>query len=257
MSDVTAVVAPKRGRPKNTDLALPSLAAPMSEVGAMVMAAIQQGAGIEALKELVALRNAQEDRDAAKEFAVAMARFQQTCPPIAKEREGKVATASGTSFSYKYASLPSIAKTIAPHLAAVGLSYSWDTRTDGGNLTVTCTVRHINGHSVKSECTLPTESRAGMSAQQKVGSARTFGERLSLIQALGITTADPDLDGADPVSRECITEQQAGDLEALASEVGVPMARVLKAAKVAAVEDILAAQYGRFVQMLEAKRGAK
>lgn len=237
--------------------AAPVVSVPDETIGSLLRLAVEKNLDVEKFERLVALRERVEDRAAAQEFAVAMARFQRDCPPIIKEKTGNVATQGGVAFSYKYASLPRIAKTIAPHLAANGLSYSWDTRTDGANLTVVCTVRHVNGHSVKSECTLPTETRAGMSAQQKIGSARTFGERLSLIQALGITTADPDTDGADPQQFEHITDQQASDILALAEEVGVKIERVLKAAKAEKVAGILAAQYPRLIQMLEAKREAK
>jgi hypothetical protein len=234
------------------------LPAPVEEsVGSLVQFAIEHKADVATIERLVALREHVEDRAAAREFAEAMAAFQRDCPPILKEREGKVATAAGQGFSYKYASLPSIARTIGKHLAANGLSYSWNTKTNGGELTVTCTVRHINGHAVASECTIPTATRAGMSDQQKVGSARTFGERLSLIQALGITTADPDLDGAEPVDVARISQQQADDLAALASEVGVPMVNVLKYAKADHVTSVLASKYDRLVKMLEAKRQAK
>ena len=139
-----------------------------------------------------------------------------------KNKTGKVATDTGTKFEYMYAELPMIAKTIAPFLHKRGFSYSWNTpRMEAGNLTVECKLRHANGHSETSTCTLPVATRAGMSEQQKVASARKFGERLTLIQVLGITTADPDMDGAeigaaDPTP---ITELQAHDLEAKAEEL--------------------------------------
>ena len=229
-----------------------------TEVGGLIRHALDQKLPVEQLERLFALYERANDRVAAQEFNRAMAAFQAECPPIAKNASGNVATQGGAKFSYKYAQLPMIAQTIAPYLHKHGLSYSWASAQEPGKLTVTCTVRHENGHSHAASCTIPTETKAGMSDQQKVGSALTFGERLSLIQALGITTADPDMDGmedaADPTT---ITEDQAVAIEDLIEAVKADKGRFLTFMGVAKVADIRAADYQRAVNALEQKREKK
>lgn len=220
----------------------------------MVQLAVEKDLDIEKLERLIALRNQEADRQAAKDFGEALAAFQAECPPITKNKTGKVATDTGTKFEYMYAELPMIAKTIAPFLHKRGFSYSWNTpRMEAGNLTVECKLRHANGHSETSTCTLPVATRAGMSEQQKVASARKFGERLTLIQVLGITTADPDMDGAeigaaDPTP---ITELQAHDLEAKAEELKVVKSDFLKFLGVESFATIRASDHKKAINALK------
>jgi len=222
--------------------------------GLMQLALERGGDAVNQIERLVDLKIKLQDRAAAQEFAEALATFQAECPPITKNATGKVATDAGVKFEYKYAQLPMIAKTIAPFLKKCGLSYTWDTpRMEGGFLTVVCTVRHINGHTITSTCTLPTATRAGMSEQQKIGSARAFGERLTLIQALGITTADPDMDGADlgAVDPTPITELQAHDLEAKVEELKVNKADFLKFLGIESFAAIRASDHRKAINALK------
>ena len=79
------------------------------------------------------------------------------------DQEGEpanVATKGGGSYSYTYADLPEIQTTVDPYLAKNGFSYSWDSEADAkGLMKVTCTLRHVNGHSTTSSMSLPTEER--------------------------------------------------------------------------------------------------
>jgi len=109
---------------------------------------------------------------------------------------------------------------------------------------------------VTSTFTAPTESRAGMTEQQKFGAALSYGRRQSLVQVLGLTTCDVDTDGADPTKQEKITEQQALDLGALLEELGLPLKRLLKSAGVEKIADILAADYDVLVARVKATPAA-
>lgn len=229
--------------------------APELSVGALVEMLVKNNASVEIVERVVALKERMEDREAARQFNEALANFQADCPTILKDRTGKMVSGAGQGYEYQYADLATLTKTIRPHLKRNGLSYSWNTKAEGGNIEVVCTVRHIAGHKESSSCVLPTETRAGMSSQQKVGAARKYGERLSLIQALGITTADTDTDAAEEHQR--ITPQQADDLLALADEVGINKPKFLKWLKAGDFSEILASQYANAVRTLEDKRGAK
>jgi len=237
-----------------------ALTAPGTDVRSLMRLAIEKGQGAEAiqvLERLVALEERLQAKAAAAEFAAALAKFQSLCPPVAKNKTASIVSETkGTKFNYQYAELPVIAKHVAPHLKECGLSYSWDSVVDEkGQLTTFFTLRHIGGHHETNKCQLPVGTRAGMSDQQKVAAARTFGERLSLIEGLGITTADPDLDGAD--SEEDlprITREQADTLRSLGEEVQVDKEKFFAALGVTTFEGIRASQYHAAVQMLERRR---
>jgi hypothetical protein len=206
----------------------------------LIRYAIEQKIPVEALERLQAMHERASDRAAAAEFAQAVATFQASCPPIAKKSTAKLTTKSGVSFSYKYAELDEIARTVRPILQKVGLSYAWDSTWDGKLLTCDCTLRHINGHHEKASFACPIETAAGMSEQQKHAAALTYARRQSLIQILGLTTCDPDLDGGNPAT---ITDDQAVDLQALLEEKGLALPRFLKWAGVKKLTEIKASDF--------------
>ena len=215
----------------------------------------------EGLEKLVALFNQQEDRAAAREFSAAMAAFQAECPPIRKASTAEIVTTSGARYSYQYAELDMIANTIRPLLHKHGLSYTWDSSEAGGLLACTCTIRHANGHSVASKFTCSIDSAAKMSGAQKSGAALTYAKRQALIQALGLTTGEPDTDGAASRHAETgptITEDQAANLDAMLDELKAKdphiKARFLRHLKAEKLGDILASRFKGCVEMLEAKR---
>lgn len=173
-------------------------------VGALLSCAIEQLKGdgavsaVAALEKLVALHNQQEDRNAAREFADALARFQSECPSVTKNRTADFATKSGVKVRYSYAELHQIARTVRPHLHKHGFSYSWDNTVDGGKLRCVCTLRHSNGHRETAGFEATVGGTELMSEPQKVKAALTFAERTTLIQVLGLTDCDEDTDGPPP-----------------------------------------------------------
>lgn len=219
----------------------------------LLQLAIERGVPVETLERLQALHERVEARAAAQALAAALARFQAACPPIAKTSTAHaMSRKTGTSWSYRYAELDEIARTIAPHLRDAGLSYTWDSQIRDGLLTCICTLRHLGGHQAQASFALPIDNDSGMNAQQKHAAALTYARRQSLIQVLGLTTCEPDTDAANPTP---ITEQQAADLAALIEEVGVDRERFLRWAKVGRLEEILARDYEACVNVLRARAG--
>lgn len=216
--------------------------------------AVKHGTPVEQLEKLVALQERMEARQAAREFAAAMAAFQAECPSIKKGSTAQIVTKSGSKYGYAYAELDDIARTINPILAKHGLSYSWDSKVEKDTLTCVCTVRHAEGHSVTSSFTLPVDNPSAMNPQQKVGAALTFAQRRSLASVLGLTTTDEDTDTeADP---EPITADQRTELEDLAHEAKVDLPRFLKFMGVETLAEIRAVDYGKAMNALNQKRRA-
>lgn len=230
-----------------------SLPAPSTqpEMTALLRLAIVEKMPVEALEKLVALSERMSDRLAAQEFHRALSDFQQACPSITKTSKASISTSSGTKYSYQYAELDHIAKTINPLLSPHGLSYTWDMRMVDKILECTCTLRHVNGHSITASFSCPMETKAGMSEQQKYAAALSYARRQSLVQVLGLTTCDPDTDAG---STETITDKQVADLDGLILEVKANKVLFLKFLGVEQLEDILAADFARAVKGLEDKR---
>lgn len=224
-----------------------------AEVLRMLMSAVESKADVEALKELVALRNQEADRLAREELNGALRAFQRDCPKIEKVTTAHIRSQKGSasSYSYRYAPLEHIAEQIAPVLDRHGLSYAWDSKLDGSTLTCTFVVTHVAGASKTATFTCPTDSSApGISPQQKVAAALSFAKRQSMCSGLGITTADPDNDAG----MDTITDSQAADLRAMIEEVGANERRFLKVYGVERVEDLKAHNYSAAIALLQEKR---
>jgi len=240
-------VAVKEIEKRNATLAITDSATDLLRI------AVEKGATVDQLEKLVGLHERMEARQAAREFSAAMAAFQSECPSIKKGSTGNIVTKSGGKYSYTYAELDDIARTINPIMAKHGLSYGWDSPVEGDKLTCICTVRHVAGHFVTSTFILPIDNPSGMSPQQKVGAALTFAQRKSLASVMGLTTTDEDTDAgaADPTP---ITEDQVTVLSDLLAETGSNAQRFLKFMGVAALKEIRATDYSQALAALQQKK---
>lgn len=203
-----------------------AVSAGAGSVLSLLHAAIQQGTPVEQLEKLVDLHERMEARESRRAFFAALAAFQESAPLVKQSETAKIATRSGTSYSYTFAPLDEIIRTIAPHLIRHGLSYRWDTSVEAKQITVVCTVSHVNGHTESSRVTLPIDNTSAMSDQQKVGAAMTFGQRRSLTAALGLVTTDseaPASEDTTPVSTE-----QADQLDDMLDATGVDRVKFLR-----------------------------
>src|SRR5690606_10327152 len=227
------------------------------EIMGLLARAVEAGASVEALERLVALKERVDAEQARRAYFEALAAAQEEMPEVPKSRTAQIATRSGASYSYRYAALEDITRTIRPILRKHGLSYAWDVTQGENALVVACVLRHVDGHEERASFPVPVDSGARMSAAQANGAALTYGRRQSLVAVLGLTTADEDIDGAGDIpDNNRITPQQAADLDALIDEVGADRQRFLAWAGVERIEDLPADRYATAVRMLERRRGA-
>jgi hypothetical protein len=226
------------------------------EVSGLVRLALEKGHPVEVLERLVALQERVTDRDARMAYIQALSRFREECPQPQKNRENSQfqVTRNGTKKTARYSSLDEIERVTRPVAARHGLTWTWDTRMDGELMHVSCKVRHIDGHEDSATVSLPVESKAGASPQQKFAITQTYGMRYSLIAALGITSTDDDTDGNAPPA-ETITASQEADLRALIEDVGADEARFRRYLGVKALGDLAASDLPGAIKALEAKRG--
>lgn len=160
---------------------------------ALIQTAMEKGAGIEVLERLVALRKEVTAEHAREAWHAAMAGFQKSCPSISRDREAKVRTRTGASYSYKYSSLGSMLKVALPHMSQQGLTVTWQQKISENSVGVNCRIAHELGHFEESGWVfMPIDRGTGSSAAQQVGSALTYARRYSFQGIAGLAPDDDD-----------------------------------------------------------------
>lgn len=183
----------RKKRVLDTTVAVAAQANPAS-VETFIQQAITSNVPIETMEKLFALR-AQVKEEAAREaFVQALAEFQAACPTIKKTK--RVLNKNGT-LRYVYAPIDSVVEQIKTALAASRLSYSWDTKHDNDHMEVVCKLTHVFGHSETSTIEIPITKSEFMTSPQSYATAQTYAKRYTLLNALGISTADEDTDATD------------------------------------------------------------
>ena len=157
----------------------------------LIEMAISQNADVDKLERLMDMQERWERREAEKAFNRAMSEFQSICPRIVKSKQGH---------GYKYATLGDIQAQIKDTARQCGISWRWETKEQSDDrLTVKCIITHVDGHHEETESTTYIEQPNKMQSRtQMVGVATTYAQRYSLIGALGVSTADEDMDGRLP-----------------------------------------------------------
>lgn len=154
----------------------------------LMQVAVESNADIDKLEKLMALQERWEAGNAKKSFYAALSDFQRKCPEIKKLKKGH---------NYMYAPLGDIIAQIKDLLADCGLSVRFEQDHSSG-IAVTCVVSHKDGHSERNSMTGGADTSGSKNSIQAVGSTVTYLQRYTLTGALGITTADADIDGRLP-----------------------------------------------------------
>ena len=154
----------------------------------LIEIALQSNADVDKLERLMAMQERWESKEAKKSFQQAMSKFQLECPRIEKTKR---------AHNYSYAPLGDIMAQIKQTLYDCGLSIRFEQDHSDG-IKIRCVVTHVDGHSESNEMKVDPDSSGSKNGIQAVGSAVTYGQRYTLIGALGITTADSDIDARLP-----------------------------------------------------------
>lgn len=154
----------------------------------LVSMAVESGADIDKLSKLMDLQERWEAKEAKKSFFDAMANFQRNCPDIYKTKK---------AHNSLYTPLGDIMAIIRDVLADCGLSIRFEQDHTQG-VKITCIVTHRDGHNEKTSMSAPADTSGSKNAIQAIASTVTYLQRYTLISALGITTADADMDGRLP-----------------------------------------------------------
>lgn len=168
------------------------------EPTSLIAQAIASGANIETLEKLMALQERWEAKQAQKAFFETLSEFQVKCPDLRKTKKVKFDTKSGGLTEYSYAPLADIDRQIKSLMSEVGFSKRWEINDNANKIKVTCIITHSKGHSERTTMEAEADTSGAKNAIQARGSAIEYMKRYTLLGALGITTADSDIDGRLP-----------------------------------------------------------
>ena len=159
----------------------------------LISQAIEKGLGVEELGKLMDLQERWQANQGKKLFFQAFNEFQANCPDLRKTKE-----VSFGQTKYNYAPLADITRQIAKVLRQTKLSYRWEIQDNGDEIKVTCLVSHIDGHTESTTMSSKADTSGSKNPIQARGSAIEYLKRYTLIGALGLSTADSDIDGRLP-----------------------------------------------------------
>lgn len=181
--------------------------------------AIDKNMTPEQLREFMALEREWRADKAKASFNEAMAKFGGLKKNIQHNRTG---TTAGSA-KFGYADFPTMVAAVAPWLEQCGLSFSHSQEppvmgeTGVMWVSVTCTVKHREGHSESNSFPAMPDNRLSgkVSPSQLLQMAITYAKRQTLAMALGLATAEDVDDDDSQKPEECITEGQVADLNTL------------------------------------------
>lgn len=169
-----------------------------------LMAALLQSApnsDPQKLDQLATIYERLQAGTARQAFARAMAEMQPKLPAINKGGDN-------LHLKTKYARLEDIQSAIRPLMSEHGFSARWSSQTLDGEIHVTCTVTHADGHSESDTMPLPIVKQNGTNELQQRGIAMSYGKRYTLCNVLGIQLGGEDNDGTDPLSGDTLSPDQ-------------------------------------------------
>ena len=189
--------------------------------------AIEKGTDLDQLERLMNLKERYDAGEAKKAFFEAMGEFQSIVPTLKKTSKVEFGQTN-----YSFASLGAIAEQIRESLKLCGLSYRFEQNHESG-IEVSCIVTHVAGHSESTSMKAPADDSGKKNSIQGIGSTVTYLQRYTLISALGLTTADQDIDAKVALATgdtldvnqislvEKACESQKRDLNKLLNWIGV------------------------------------
>lgn len=162
----------------------------ISTPASLLSQAIEKGLGVEELSKLMDLQERYEANKARKLFFEAFTNFQSECPDIRKTKE-----VAFNDVKYNYAPLADVTRQIGPILKKYELSYRWEIQDTPTEIKVTCLASHVQGHTERTTMAAAPDTSGKKNSIQSRGSTIEYLKRYTLIGALGISTADSDIDG--------------------------------------------------------------
>ena len=190
MTQEAALIVPENARGR-----LPTVGADASALMKIIdRAAMDPNFDVAKLQQLLAVKKEWDADEARKAFNVAFAAFKAEAVEILKNK----GVSDGPLKGKKYAELFSVVNAVTPALSKHGLSASWKlTKDEKDWIEVTCTIRHVLGHSEAVSMSGPPDAGGAKNAIQARASTITYLERYTLKAICGVAEQEDDNDGND------------------------------------------------------------
>ena len=132
---------------------------------------------------------------------------------------------TGKTQQSTYATFDDINNATLPARSHFGFSISFQPATVDGYMSVTARLSHREGHSEETVVSLPFDTSGNKNQVQAIGSALTYGMRMSIKAILSISTFDGDDTDAEGL-HETITADQAEMLGAACKQHGLSAGKI-------------------------------
>jgi hypothetical protein len=163
----------------------------------MMLAAMSQGASLEQVEKMMDLQDRWERKEAEKAYNSAFSAFKAEAVRIIKGRK----VTDGPLKGKEYAELHDVVDAVTPALSRHGLSTAWKlTRDEKDWLEITCTLKHVGGHSESVSMGGPPDAGGAKNALQARASTKSYLERYTLKAICGVAEGGDDSDGNAPAA---------------------------------------------------------
>jgi hypothetical protein len=218
-------------------------------------------ADVEKMERVLAMYQAQQDREAKRLFNSAMSKCQSEIGRIAANKKNQQTRS-------EYADYAAIDRVIRPVYIAHGcsLSFGTDDSPKPDHVRVVCNVGHESGHTERRFVDMPADGKGAkgndvMTKTYAAGSAVQYGMRYLAKMIFNIAIGEDDDGNMASASTRYITDDQFADLIGLMDELGDRLDRPkfkkwLSSKGVDDFAKIPAKMYGEVIAMLERKRSA-
>jgi hypothetical protein len=160
--------------------------------------AVENGADLDRLERLMALQERWQAAEAERAYNAAFSAFKAEAVRIIKNRR----VTDGPLKGKGYAELFAVVNAVTPALSAHGLHASWKlTKDERDWLEVTCTLKHVGGHSESVSMGGPPDAGGAKNAIQARASTVSYLERYTLKAITGLSEQEDDSDGNEPTPR--------------------------------------------------------
>jgi len=161
----------------------PAAATPTS----MLLLAVQRGASIEQMQQLMDLQERHERNEARKAYFAAITEFKKNAPVVLKDK-------ANTQYKSRYSSIGEWVEKITPALSAHGLTARWELDQTGPAIKITCVLTHALGHSESSTMSGPPDKSGAKNPLQEIKSTVTYLEIATLQAITGLASKEGALD---------------------------------------------------------------
>jgi hypothetical protein len=213
----------------------------------MLQVAVQQGQGLDTIRELMDLEREWKKDKAREAYYAALAEFKKEPIKVTKDKKN-------TQYESMYTTLGNLVNTVNAAMAPHGLNARW-TFEQTDRISVTCILSHTLGYSENVTLSGAPDTSGSKNPLQQIKSTVTYLEGATFQAVTGVVSQDATLDDdGNGAGLKTINEEQLANLEALITEVAADRPKFLKYCKVEDLANLPEKFYSTAVKALEKKR---